>query len=509
MSSERADLSNPIYNWLSIFGCILAVGSLTSIVFFVLVGLFADGESSYGGLAFLPPVAIALLGVGMILYGFVREVRRQKRGRHSSFHRKWVVEPSSLIRGVSPWAIGSGIVIGTLVVLGGGAGSLMLVDFTESNTFCGDVCHQVMRPEAMAHGYSPHSEVACVECHVGSERTSYIESKLNGMRQLYALATDDIRRPIPTPIHGLLDSSNMCESCHTQDRLTEYKVASHSYFLSDEATERVKLRMLLNVGGEAGGLIEGAGIHSHMMVARKMEFIARDPQRQDIAWVRVTESDGEVREYSNEDDPLTDEERETLEVRAIECLDCHSRPAHRFKSPVDSVDSAITAGRISAKIPYVKQASVIALDGGYESTQEALANIGERFRSFYEEEHPDALDGDSRQVNATVAELQKIYERTIFPEMKTNWSVHPNNIGHRDSLGCFRCHNDAMLDEEGEAISADCNVCHIILTQGEGAIDTKAGFDTGLEFLHPEDWETFDEFTLCSDCHTGGADVYE
>jgi hypothetical protein len=267
--------------------------------------------------------------------------------------------------------------------------------------------------------------------------------------------------------------------------------------------------MMVKTGDEVGGLIAGAGIHSHMLIARRVEFIARDPQRQDIAWVRVTGSDGEVTEFSNDDDPLTDEERETLPVRAMECLDCHSRPAHRFKSPVESVDSALAAGRISAKTPYVKQASVLALDGGYESTEEALANIEARFRSFYEEEHPQALDGDSRQVNETVAELKDIYERTIFPEMKADWSTHPNNIGHRDSLGCFRCHNDVMLGEGGESISTDCNVCHVILTQGEDAIEVRADFDKGLEFLHPEDWETFDEFTLCSDCHTGGADVYE
>ena len=148
------------------------------------------------------------------------------------------------------------------------------------------------------------------------------------------------------------------------------------------------------------------------MVARKVEFIARDPQRQDIGWVRVTDADGNVREFSNEDDPLTDEDRESLEVHTIECLDCHSRPAHQFKSPVDSVNAALADGRISTKTPYVKPASVLALDGGYETTPDALAEIGARFRSFYEDEYPEALDGDSKKLDDTIAVLKDIYQRT-------------------------------------------------------------------------------------------------
>ncbi len=36
-----------------------------------------------------------------------------------------------------------------------------------------------------------------------------------------------------------------------------------------------------------------------------------------------------------------------------------------------------------------------------------------------------------------------------------------------------------------------------------------SNFDEGLAFVHPEDWETIEEFTVCWDCHTGGADAYE
>jgi hypothetical protein len=300
----------------------------------------------------------------------------------------------------------------------------------------------------------------------------------------------------------------MCESCHTRDRLIGHKVITRSYALSGEDIEFVKLRMMVNVGGGADGFMKGSGIHFHMLMTQKVEYVARDPQRQDIAWVRVTGLDGEIKEYSNEEDPLTEAERESLEVRTMECLDCHSRPAHRFRSPVDSVNSAIVAGAISAQIPYVKEAGVRALDGDYATTEEAMTAIADRFLSFYEEEYPEVIEGDPHKLDDSIGVLQKIYRRTIFPEMKADWRAHPDNIGHRDSPGCFRCHNDEMVSEAGEAVFTDCTKCHAILTEDEEVVEA-SNFDEGLAFVHPEDWETIEEFTVCWDCHTGGADAYE
>ena len=103
------------------------------------------------------------------------------------------------------------------------------------------------------------------------------------------------------------------------------------------------------------------------------------------------------------------------------------------------------------------QAMLLALDGGYDTTAEALEEIDGRVREFYEEEHPEVLEnGFGELLDEGIEELRTIYQRTIFPEMKADWRAHPNNLGHRDSLGCFRCHNDEMVDEDGEAIFTDC-----------------------------------------------------
>jgi hypothetical protein len=506
---SNALLANPIYNWLSAVGVVLAVGGLTAALFFFLVGLVTTGGAGYSGLAFIPPIGVAMLGGLLFAIGYLRERRRQRRGLHSSFHRRFMIDPSRLVRGVSPLVIGFGIVVGTFVVLSGGAGSLMLVEYTESNAFCGEVCHAVMTPEATVYETSAHSQIPCVECHIGSRRDSYINAKMNGLRQVYKVVTGDIERPIPTPIHNRIDSREMCEACHATDRLNEYKALSRSFFLSGEENERVRLRMMLKVGSGENGLMHGAGIHYHMLIANKVEYIARDSQRQDIPWVRVTDADGSSRVFENSSDPLEDDERATLPVRAMECVDCHSRPAHRFPSPVDSVNVALAAGRIDPKIPYIKAAAVLALDGDYADTAEALAQLPERLRAYYEEEYPDELEEYSDALDETVLVLGKIYTRTIFPEMKADWSAHPNNIGHRDSLGCFRCHSDEMVDADGEEIFQDCSGCHAILAQESDTVEVAEDFEAGTAFIHPEDWEPMEEFTLCSDCHTGGGDVYE
>lgn len=508
---DRSEFPHPIFNWLSITGLALLSSSLAAVVFFLLIGLVTSDESSYAVLTVLPPVLLGLLGFLLAVVGLVRERWRHRRGRHSSFLERIVVDPLTFVRNTGALVIVSVLALGTFALLGAGAGSLAVVEYTESNEFCGAVCHSVMSPEATTYQHSPHARINCVECHVGSAGDSYIRAKIGGLRQLWDITRGEIDRPIHTPIRNRRPSREMCETCHTPDRVIGYKALERTYYRTGKETEPVMLRMIVKVGGGGtDGLIQGDGIHYHMLAERKVEYVARDPQRQQIAWIRVTSADGAVKEFSNQDEPLTDAERQSLEVRTMECVDCHSRPAHRFASPVNSVNAAIAAGKIPSTLPRIKEASVRALDGGYATTSQAMEEIGGRLRSFYEEQDPKLLSGSSQQIDAVAPVLQEIYRRTIFPEMKADWRAHPDNIGHRDSPGCFRCHNDVMVDKEGEAIFTDCTRCHAILAQGTKVIKTIAEFEVGRSFIHPEDSKSFDdEFNLCTDCHTGGAELYD
>ena len=92
--------------------------------------------------------------------------------------------------------------------------------------------------------------------------------------------------------------------------------------------------------------------------------------------------------------------------------------------------------------------------------------------------------------------------RIFFPEMKTDWRTHPNNIGHKDWNGCFRCHdgNHKAADGKKTIAASDCNSCHLILAQGSGEQLKKLNAD-GYPFFHID--SEFSEYS-CTTCHTGG-----
>jgi hypothetical protein len=508
-SSKEPLIPHPIYNWMSAIGSAIAVISATIAIFLVLIGLLSGDVSGYSGLLLLFPFTSGAIGVGLAIAGYWRELGRRKRGRHSSFVELTVVDPFYFVRRTGVAAVLAGLVVATFALMTAGAGSLAVVEYSESNAFCGEMCHQVMGPEYTTYHDSPHARIDCVECHVGPGGSSYLEAKIGGMRQLWSLATDQVNRPIPTPVHGLRSGDEMCGSCHNRERFVGYKAVTRTYHPSGDSENPVKLGMLMKVGGGDGGLMKGGGIHYHMLLAHEVEFIARDPQRQEIAWVRVVHDDGEVIEYTHEDAPLSDDERRSLPVRQMECLDCHSRPAHKFQSPVRSVDHALASGAILASIPSIKEAAVRALDGDYATTGQALAGIPVALEDFYEEEDEDVLESHPEDLAQATEVLRDIYQRTLFPEMKADWRSHPDNSGHLESPGCFRCHNDSMLDAEGEPLVNDCQICHTVLAQDESTIRTIEDLDVGRRFVHPEDGEPFEEFSLCSDCHTGGAALYD
>jgi hypothetical protein len=66
-----------------------------------------------------------------------------------------------------------------------------------------------------------------------------------------------------------------------------------------------------------------------------------------------------------------------------------------------------------------------------------------------------------------------------------------------------------MVSEEGDPIFADCDGCHRILWQGDGGTLAMSSPGEGQPFLHPEDGEPMEEFSDCTECHTGGAELYE
>jgi hypothetical protein len=123
-------------------------------------------------------------------------------------------------------------------------------------------------------------------------------------------------------------------------------------------------------------------------------------------------------------------------------------------------------------------------------------------KDFYSSSFPDILQSRKGEVDAAIAEIQNGYSNNIFPFMKSSWKAYPNNIGHMESNGCYRCHNNKHATETGKVISKDCNLCHIIKAQGTAGSMEYANGDSSLQFKHPVDigdaWQT----ELCSSCHS-------
>ena len=86
-----------------------------------------------------------------------------------------------------------------------------------------------------------------------------------------------------------------------------------------------------------------------------------------------------------------------------------------------------------------------------------MSAIERGFRDFYRTRKGSP---DDRALARSVAALQDVYRRNVFPTMKVTWGVYPTNKGHVTSNGCFRCHDGAHTAKDGSTINADCEYCH-------------------------------------------------
>ena len=154
----------------------------------------------------------------------------------------------------------------------------------------------------------------------------------------------------------------------------------------------------------------------------------------------------------------------------------------------------MSLGQIDRSLPWIKTNAVHALTRKYTTEAEALQGIATHLAKQY----PNAPN-----IRPIIGVVQQIYRDNFFPEMKADWQVYPDNIGHMEWAGCFRCHDGKHKTADGkESIKAsDCNTCHTLLAQGRGAELDKLTVG-GQKFAHPGD--ELDENPTCNDCHTGG-----
>ena len=354
------------------------------------------------------------------------------------------------------------------LMLSGAAGIIFLViggyklmEFTDSTDFCGRLCHQVMYPEYTVYQASPHSRVACSQCHVGYGGGYLVRSKISGIPQVWAVLTNSYERPITTPVKNLRPARETCEQCHRPERFAGDLVVTHTTYTADEAnTEHVDTRVMRVGGGEAE---TAKDIHWH--IAAKVWYLALDNARQDIAWVGVEDKNGNLTEYINTDNASEiTPERIAKDKRLMDCMDCHNRATHIYHSPQELIDTSMAQGKIDKTLPYIKWLGMTTLDPANTSLELAISKV-ESIREFYRNYYPEIISQKGAEVEKAIVELKDIAKLTTFPDMKITWNTYVDNIGHQKSPGCFRCHGKLQASQSGQGnktINADCTLCHYL-----------------------------------------------
>jgi len=487
---SRMLLRNPV----SLAGVALGIVSVANIFIFFLIDQIATKPSPYIGiLAYMVSPGFLILGLLFMLAGALLE--RRKHLAPSAFYPRIDLNDRT-----QRSAVISFVTFLLVFVVVSSAGSYKAYEFTESTSFCGQLCHTVMIPEYTAYQLSPHARVACAECHVGAGATWFVKSKLSGSRQVFATIFNTYPRPIPSPVRNLRPAQETCEQCHWPKKFYGGQLKVFSHYGSDEKNTLRQIRMLIKTGG--GDPVTGApeGIHWHMNIGNKIDYVATDDKRQTIPYIHVEDLQGRVTEYYAKDSSLSKDQIAKSPRHHMDCVDCHNRPTHIYVPPDQSVDQALLAHRIDASLPFVKQEAVTVLAATYKTNDEALRAIASGLQGFYETKYPDVAKSKQLEIRGVVTEIQQIYSRTTFPDMKLNWQTHPNNLGHYYFPGCFRCHDGQHVSADGRAISKDCNQCHSVMSETEGIATAAA---PPLSFQHPVDIGDLTQVN-CADCHTGG-----
>ena len=499
---EKRNLPRLAHNVISLIGAVIALSAGLVLAFFLIISLIAHKINPYLGiLLYMVLPAILVAGLLLIPAGmYVRWRGLQKKGAIA--YHKW---PDIDLNKKGHRNAALIFMLGTTAfIVISAVGIYQAYHYTDSVAFCGLTCHTVMHPEYATYQDSPHARVECVACHIGPGAGWYARSKLSGLYQVYATIAGKYPKPIPTPIGNLRPAQETCEQCHWPSQFFGGQQRQFNYYLYDRTNTHWQINMLIKTGGGNPKTSQTSGVHWHMNIARKVEYIARDKKRQDIPWVRITDREtGKAAVYQDISRPLSQDELALAKPRIMDCMDCHNRPSHNLHSPDYAINFAILTGLIDPALPEIKQVAVNAMNKEYRSSALARDNIAGEITSFYRIRHPEVYSQKEKMINSAIQAIQTAFMKNIFPEMKAKWSDYLDNIGHFIFRGCMRCHDGNHRDSKGSVITNDCRTCHIILSQGIRERPEILNLQVGLDFRHPLDIGDAWKGGACYECHKG------
>jgi hypothetical protein len=458
MNKLRTWLSPLVYlsnNWISLAGVVIVTAATVTWLVFLPITIRGGLLHPYFGLVvylLLPGIFIG--GLLLIPIGIYWN-RRRKRAMGVMPSNFPPLDPRNPeLRKLALFIMGTTF----LNIIIASQFSYSAVRYMDTVTFCGQTCHVVMKPEFTAHQRSPHSRVECVNCHIGPGASWFVRSKLSGAGQVIAVLLNNYPRPIPAPVKNLRPARETCETCHWPQKFDEDRLRDIASFSEDEQNSLSHTVLMLHLGGGPSRV----GIHGrHLGQGVTVRYYASDEKRQKIPWVEYT-SGGATTVYASggaKPDPA--------QLREMDCVDCHNRPTHIYELPNRGVDQAMLNGDISQALPFAKKQAVTVLKQSYATEQEAEARIPTAFEDFYRNNYPQVYAQRRDEITRSGKAVLAVFQHNVFPEMKVTWGTYPNNLGHTDFDGCFRCHDDQHAAKDGKTITQDCSACHNLLASDE------------------------------------------
>jgi len=401
----------------------------------------------------------------------------------------------------------------TLILIAVAVGGISGWEYTNSDSFCTYVCHSVHPEEAYAHQVSSHVRVTCAECHIGRLPTlkAMAIKSTHTLHVWYLLVGYD--RPLSS--HSMKSSRSSCESCHSTRPHDVNFIRSNKSYAKDEANTETQTHLVMHIAGGIYRDDQSRGIRWH--TENEVRFIPRDHHKQSIPWIEVSRKDGSTEVYMDKNDPLEENEIADSHKHLMDCLDCHNRIGHAFPDPEAEVDRALAGGKIDRTFPYIKATVADLFNRDFSNEEDALHIVREAWAAYQRkfphlaQEYPEAFAEAQKFLEERQQLVTDLLVRGRFEAIDVSWKSFPDNLGHKDFPGCFRCHDGKHLNEKGEPVRRQCTLCHnvpAVISEGDPPprfmnpfAFNKPSFHNDYNF--PEQHKTHDGDTSmkCKLCH--------
>jgi nitrate/TMAO reductase-like tetraheme cytochrome c subunit len=375
---------------------------------------------------------------------------------------------------------------------------------TNSINFCGLSCH-TMPPQYVTHQNSAHANVLCEDCHMG--RGALLD--MIPLKAAYSWQTGTAmitgRYEYPIVAKNMRPARDACENCHRPQTFTADTLVEIKHFAEDKTNTSTSTYLSVKTGGGTARQGLGRGIHWH--IENLVYFYATDRERQNIPYVQVINADGRATEYTDLEAGFDPSMIKKEQLQKMDCITCHNRTAHGINDPQKTVDLLIARDLVSQTIPEIKQKGVEVIGASYPDVKSGLDAVA-GLEKYYQSTYADFYTANQALIKKAVTSLQEAYQAANFPDQKFDWKTHPDNIGHQNTAGCFRCHDGKHLTQTGEAVRLECNLCHSIpVVAGPNKVNAVLQLDRGFE---PETHKNSNWISLhrtvfdgsCKGCHT-------